>query len=777
MKNSNKGFSLLELIIAIGISGISVFLFTHFTESSNNVSKEMASNFAIRSTLVQIKSHFSKEKHCRATLAHYYGEDDQRLSLDFQNNAGLIVNNFYRYSEISPTKRSEVVFESSFGPQKVKIKIKKISPLYKNTSGINSSELVVSDSYLYNIVNPGFHDFSRTEVRTIFTKIELVVSSVSDISPKSSDPEEKFNKDVYFDILVPLVISESDYQERTAAKIIDCSSSFGEKYLTKRFCEESLKGIFKSEYIDGERVEDCLSPQFQYAIDSGPLNASVEDENFASNFFLPIQYAEFENKLPSDLTELSSGLYSENFLTNFLSQLSQDLRHSIMTRRKQNNLDLFLPVSEDIKNSSRSSFVIYSKANETKIKISNIGVPSYEAQNNELPDIDIVHNEEGSSLTGFASFVMSSNDHIKTIKEVMNSLEPQMSLIDSTPRISSFQGFPSADFFQEFLPAFFDEETDNMPNGWGTNLPVSKGTCVQKFEENGANQIPGFNSVTLSECIQLCFSGGGGNSSLQRFHDFSAHSSENPGQEFICSYIVNHPPDYAYYRYQAYIDLNLPAFDENHISTLNTAYHNCFPQLEHENQTRKEFLTTYYNENKEGTFEKPTHNCELDSWERFKDFWYIEKEVEIVIYRGPPTPNLVSVTSGGGSNPSTIETDTLKGNGNGISVRKSGGAEISGPIINLSSDRELKKSIQKISKKTLNLINSIHGYKYKLKGLRNLNYGFMAQDVRKKMPEVVNSSNEDMLSISYESFIPLLLEKIKENEKKINILKNKVEKF
>jgi len=63
------------------------------------------------------------------------------------------------------------------------------------------------------------------------------------------------------------------------------------------------------------------------------------------------------------------------------------------------------------------------------------------------------------------------------------------------------------------------------------------------------------------------------------------------------------------------------------------------------------------------------------------------------------------------------------------------------------------------------------------KNQRYDNYGFLAQDVQKIIPEVVNyNEEEDVYSMSYTQLVPILVEAIKEQQKQIDALKKEIEK-
>ena len=104
----------------------------------------------------------------------------------------------------------------------------------------------------------------------------------------------------------------------------------------------------------------------------------------------------------------------------------------------------------------------------------------------------------------------------------------------------------------------------------------------------------------------------------------------------------------------------------------------------------------------------------------------------------------------------------------------SGGIYSSGSWI--SSDSSLKSNILPINN-ALSKVMNLKGKTYSLKnaGLEykkdNINYGFIAQEVEKAIPDLVTTlkDSSDLLAINYDGFIPILVEAIKEQQ---NIIDN-----
>lgn len=94
------------------------------------------------------------------------------------------------------------------------------------------------------------------------------------------------------------------------------------------------------------------------------------------------------------------------------------------------------------------------------------------------------------------------------------------------------------------------------------------------------------------------------------------------------------------------------------------------------------------------------------------------------------------------------------------------------------SDKRLKKNIKDISyQEANNIINNIQGCTYDWKNKlenKSSEVGFIAQDIEKILPNVVNEDNNGYKSIEYQKIIPYLVETIKGLEKKVNNLEDKL---
>ena len=95
---------------------------------------------------------------------------------------------------------------------------------------------------------------------------------------------------------------------------------------------------------------------------------------------------------------------------------------------------------------------------------------------------------------------------------------------------------------------------------------------------------------------------------------------------------------------------------------------------------------------------------------------------------------------------------------------------VNGSIYN-PSDINLKENINVISEdKKHNLIN-LEPVEFEFKKDNKKHYGFIAQDMEKIYPELVNNNEVGYKTVNYIELIPLLLSKIKDMQKEIDKLK------
>jgi hypothetical protein len=113
----------------------------------------------------------------------------------------------------------------------------------------------------------------------------------------------------------------------------------------------------------------------------------------------------------------------------------------------------------------------------------------------------------------------------------------------------------------------------------------------------------------------------------------------------------------------------------------------------------------------------------------------------------------------------------------------SGNMSAAGDITAFVSDIRLKANIEPISN-ALDKVLSLNGFTYNFNEIgKELGFdvdirhsGVSAQDIQKVLPEAVAPApaNEDYLTVKYEKLVPLLIEAIKEQNKQIEELKDRI---
>ena len=96
--------------------------------------------------------------------------------------------------------------------------------------------------------------------------------------------------------------------------------------------------------------------------------------------------------------------------------------------------------------------------------------------------------------------------------------------------------------------------------------------------------------------------------------------------------------------------------------------------------------------------------------------------------------------------------------------------------INLTSDNRAKEVLGKVTSEQLASLEKLEGVKYRYHDDSDMQYGFIAQEVRKHFPELVHEDEEGFLSLDYISLIAILLEKTKDQEKRLSRLERIIEK-
>jgi hypothetical protein len=132
---------------------------------------------------------------------------------------------------------------------------------------------------------------------------------------------------------------------------------------------------------------------------------------------------------------------------------------------------------------------------------------------------------------------------------------------------------------------------------------------------------------------------------------------------------------------------------------------------------------------------------------------------------------------------STAANDRLNffrlGLGDVLSLQGNGNAVLAGTLTQLS-DKRLKTNIQPLQN-SLQRIRNLNGYTYNWLDKNRDNktqIGFLAQEVQAQFPELTTEikqeNGETILGVNYVDMIPVLLEAIKEQQKQIEELKNKL---
>ena len=88
------------------------------------------------------------------------------------------------------------------------------------------------------------------------------------------------------------------------------------------------------------------------------------------------------------------------------------------------------------------------------------------------------------------------------------------------------------------------------------------------------------------------------------------------------------------------------------------------------------------------------------------------------------------------------------------------------------SDLRLKENISNINITDLDKLNLLIPKSYNVKKDNSKHYGFIAQEVEKLFPNLVNVDDNGMKSVNYLEIIPLLLLKVNDLERKIDEIKN-----
>ena len=91
-----------------------------------------------------------------------------------------------------------------------------------------------------------------------------------------------------------------------------------------------------------------------------------------------------------------------------------------------------------------------------------------------------------------------------------------------------------------------------------------------------------------------------------------------------------------------------------------------------------------------------------------------------------------------------------------------------------TSDKRLKNNIEQI-KNPLEKVLSLRGVTFDWRSNNKRDFGLIAQEVQKQIPEIVSyNPNEDMLAVEYSKVIPFLIEALKFQQTELNELQNDI---
>ena len=141
--------------------------------------------------------------------------------------------------------------------------------------------------------------------------------------------------------------------------------------------------------------------------------------------------------------------------------------------------------------------------------------------------------------------------------------------------------------------------------------------------------------------------------------------------------------------------------------------------------------------------------------------------------RGATTSTAVEFSNT--TNSTSKTTGAVKiGGGLGVANNINAGGDI---VAYASSDERLKDNIKPIEG-ALDKVSQISGNTFdwneeKQNIYKGKDYGVIAQEIEKVMPELVDTRDDGYKAVKYEKIVPLLIESIKELKKEINELKSK----
>ena len=133
--------------------------------------------------------------------------------------------------------------------------------------------------------------------------------------------------------------------------------------------------------------------------------------------------------------------------------------------------------------------------------------------------------------------------------------------------------------------------------------------------------------------------------------------------------------------------------------------------------------------------------------------------------------------------PGSVSGPLIGGDFSASQVYINGALTVSGDITAFaSSDKRLKNNLEKIND-PLDKLNKINGYTFdwvEKEGIhsnKGHDIGVIAQEIEEVLPEVVVTRENGYKAVRYEKIVPLLIETIKEQQKQINKLNDRLEKL
>ena len=158
----------------------------------------------------------------------------------------------------------------------------------------------------------------------------------------------------------------------------------------------------------------------------------------------------------------------------------------------------------------------------------------------------------------------------------------------------------------------------------------------------------------------------------------------------------------------------------------------------------------------------------------------------ITITTDATTDSVTINSTGGGGGISDVVSDTTPQLGGDLDLNSSditgtGNINITGTIdstgsittggdFNTTSDRTLKENIETIPN-ALDKVLALRGVNFNMIGQEERKVGLIAQEIEEILPEVVNTNEDGIKSVSYANIVGLLIEAIKEQQEIIEKLK------